>query len=199
MDAHSVSHHLRQFLDNSNEWLQTEVKWLRLNQFKLVYLDAPFLPAFAAKMAQIPCCLVTNFSFDSIFASLFENYSDEDMTLPIQKMIEMYSCSDLLIRLPGYISFPSFHSRPDRIVDVSLVVRSSKKPREQTRQELSIPLNSKCILITFGGFNLKEDLLWNENRLPQNWMGVVCLPKVRATTANNITFIDSEKVYMPGK
>jgi hypothetical protein len=55
----------------------------------------------------------------------------------------------------GYIGFPSFDSRPQDIKDVSLVVRHKSGDTSYIRKQFDIPEDAKCVLITFGGFNLQ--------------------------------------------
>ena len=107
---------------------------------------------------------------------------------------ECYSKVDYLIRLPGHIPIPSFDKRP--ITDVDLVVRSKKCDRKTTRQEMGIPLDSYCVLITFGGFQASDESFIQEC-IPNDWFAIVTCPNSsKFSSSEYIKYVDSSK-YVP--
>ena len=113
---------------------------------------------------------------------------------------KLYTHATHLVRLPGSIPIPSFLNRPQKIIDVSLVVRQAKQSPARIRQQLDIPTDAKCVLITFGGFDLQgtDFELWTKDRLPTDWFGIVACPKSTYLSTDRLRFLKSEDWYMPG-
>ena len=59
---------LRDFLSTRayDELLENEVQWLESMNISMVLMDAPFLPAVAAKQSHIPSIMISNFCFDHV-------------------------------------------------------------------------------------------------------------------------------------
>jgi hypothetical protein len=140
-----------------------------------------------------------------------EIYSGITSTEQQRKLVdacrEMYKHSSWLIRLPGSINIPSFTARPDRIIDVPLVVRKARRSAESVRLQLGIAASDKVVLITFGGFEFsKLSAGWDLNGLlPPQWVGVLIGPgktdwtsiTESATTLNKFICIASEDWFLP--
>jgi hypothetical protein len=107
-----------------------------------IHLDKLFLIAsvsLAAHALRIPCVLVTNFTFDSVYSFLStslldstrpssgENYQTyqalnaliSDVPVPqellaplVNEIVQGYRCADVLLLLPGFIPIPSFSDFP---------------------------------------------------------------------------------------
>ncbi|TFK28152.1 hypothetical protein FA15DRAFT_612610 [Coprinopsis marcescibilis] len=119
---------LKSFLSKKDLLLQREKRWLQELGATAVLSDAAFLGCMAAKYANIPSALVTNFTFDSVYsflsAQIAENLENSDaMTSDIplsatelEPLIDQihfgYRCADLLVLLPGSIPIPSFFCSP---------------------------------------------------------------------------------------
>ncbi|TDL16548.1 hypothetical protein BD410DRAFT_617002 [Rickenella mellea] len=133
---------LREFLCTKNQKIDEEVHWLREASIDCVLSDAAFLACIAAKVANIPCALITNFTFDSVYSYLCTELTDvvspilpststmlppssSEFQAPIDTPLspatvmplvdqihEGYRCADLLLRLPGFIPIPSFAVYP---------------------------------------------------------------------------------------
>ncbi|KAJ3210024.1 hypothetical protein HDU67_005707 [Dinochytrium kinnereticum] len=103
---------LRGFLGGVEERVEREVRWLGGVGVDCVLLDASFLPALAAKILDIPCILITNFTFDAIYdwISRSGNLLDEQACASVR---EMYDSVGFLLRLPGTIPIPSFDNPSD--------------------------------------------------------------------------------------
>lgn len=64
-----------------------------------------------------------------------------------------------------------------RVIDVPLVVRKYKKPREDVLRDLNIPCEifetHKVLLVSFGGQKVANNKEWGEP-LPDGWIAIVC-------------------------
>jgi vacuolar-type H+-ATPase subunit D/Vma8 len=107
IDAFETLQDLIKLIDSKDSWIEKESAWISSQKIDLVYLDAPFLPAVAAKVANVKSVVVSNFSFDAIFETLRQslklNESESRYEDYIEKAVEMYKYSQTLVRLP-YIS-----------------------------------------------------------------------------------------------
>ena len=119
----------------------------------------------------------------------FEAKEFSDM---VDTVIADYAKATLLVRLPGAIPIPAFSNIPSityaefvqsgqnaaearTAVNVSLVARSSKKPRDQVLRSIGVSesdLHKKVLLISFGGQNIQKKQ-WR-TALPDGWIGVTC-------------------------
>ncbi|KAJ3162287.1 hypothetical protein HDU86_004767 [Geranomyces michiganensis] len=189
---------LSSFLDGMEDVARKEVEWLKSQAIDVVCLDAPFLPARVAKEARVPSILITNFTFDAIFAAIAETPSDHAL---VARCASLYAQADYLIRLPGYIPIPSFPDpSPQYTFDVPLIVRMAQESRAVVRNALGIPLDVKCVLITFGGFELGNagDGHAIEEVLPPGWCGLVGgQTDDRGVSGNRLRRIRTEKHHMP--
>jgi len=130
---------LRSFLDQKDEFLEREVAWLKSTNVDCVLSDSAFLGCLAANAAMVPCILVTNFTFDSVYSYLSTSYVNRtlpidsvtwessgedsnitaDVPIPyddikalVDELHAGYRCADLLVLLPGAIPIPSFSRYP---------------------------------------------------------------------------------------
>lgn len=108
----------------------------------------------------------------------------------------MYCDTDFLIRIPGYISIPAFEECPSNVVDVPLVVRKHKCSRGDVRREFDIPPDARCVLITFGGFDLPSTTWTADDILPEGWYGFVAGPFADQDVTGRLRKFDSG-FYMP--
>lgn len=119
---------LERFLRHREEKIAQELEWLRSIGAQCVLSDSAFLACAAANAASLPCALVTNFTFDSVYSYLGTQFIDEassqptagselppDVPIPesllaplVDRIAKDYRCADLLLRLPGAIPIPSF-------------------------------------------------------------------------------------------
>ena len=182
-------YHLK-FYKNYKPLIEEEVDFIRKRKPDLIICDAPPYPCLAAHQAQIPCILITNFTFDSILETL-SGGSQEQKDL-VTFFRTAYETCNGLIRLPGYISIPSFTIPISPLPVIpktltrfahqsSLVHRPSKSPPKTILNTLGIPTTSKILLVTFGGF----ELTFKAINLPPGWVSI---------TATNF---NPEKTYFP--
>lgn len=119
---------LQRFLRQRDVKIAQEVEWLGSIGAHCVLSDSAFLACAAANAASLPCALVTNFTFDSVYSYLGTQFIDEssshptvdselapDLPIPeailaplVDQIVKDYRCADLLLRLPGAIPIPSF-------------------------------------------------------------------------------------------
>lgn len=183
--------------------IQDEAKWLLSNSVQIVYLDAPFGPILAAKEAGIPSVIVSNFTFDSIYTGLLtssDSQTDSNTRDMIASVTSMYSQADACIRLPGYIPIPSFTTKSDNFVSVSLVARKAKRSKNDVRRELGLKLDTLVLLVTLGGFDLAGDDLkaWARSSLPPGWKVIVACPHSIEQDDERMRVVKSEEWYIPG-
>ncbi|KAJ3224948.1 hypothetical protein HDU81_008241 [Chytriomyces hyalinus] len=81
-----------------------EAEWIRASNIDCVVLDAPFVPAVAARICGVPSILISNFTFDTIFEGVLALDPFNHQAREVCKVLkELYSHTDYLLRLPGAI------------------------------------------------------------------------------------------------
>ncbi|GAA6061561.1 hypothetical protein JCM10212_001093 [Sporobolomyces blumeae] len=124
IDRDATLNVLTEFLNHRCQTLKEEVEWLKAERFDAVLSDATFLGCAAAKGAEIPGIIISNFTFDSCYSYLSHPSlpSPFDPTPPeppldravldplVNQTISDYACATLLVRLPGTIPLPAFDS-----------------------------------------------------------------------------------------
>lgn len=188
---------------------ESEETWMVDWRPHVVCSDAAYVPLEISKKLDIPSAIVSNFTFDEIYEALV--HSKDNMQL-VDLCKSLYSNADLLLRLPGFINIPSFTERPQKIIDLPLVVRKSRILREDVRRILNVSFDAKIVLITFGGHELsKMGRTWEPaDILPAGWTGVVISPGnklklddlpsptgSRPTEDGRLIVVRSEDWYMP--
>ncbi|KND01433.1 uncharacterized protein SPPG_03238 [Spizellomyces punctatus DAOM BR117] len=196
VDVEKTMVQLRSFLDGMNDVASQEAAWMAEAKLDIVCLDAPFLPARVAKQVGIPTVMITNFTFDAIFDAIAKRPSDKEL---VRRCKEMYNDTQYLIRIPGYINIPAFEDEADQrnVLDVPLIVRKFRQSRASIREKLDIPLDSHCVLITFGGFELPGSAWTAENVLPEGWYGIAACPFTDRDVRGRLRRIRAETWYMP--
>ncbi|GJN93587.1 hypothetical protein Rhopal_006644-T1 [Rhodotorula paludigena] len=114
---------LKRFLDVREQTLEEEVAWLKEAGVEAVLSDATFLGCAAAKAANIPSIIISNFTFDSCYSYLshpalpspFPGLDEPEPPLDpsildplVEQTVADYACASLLLRLPGVIPIPAF-------------------------------------------------------------------------------------------
>jgi hypothetical protein len=123
-----------------------DARLLRERDTRLVIVDAAPLGGEAAALAGIPSVVVSNFTWDWIYAAYTEHlHLGRDVIPTIQRA---YRKAMAAWRLPMYGGFETF----DRIIDVPFVARHAQHAREETRRKLALPLDARLVLPTFGGY-----------------------------------------------
>ncbi|KAJ3406525.1 hypothetical protein HDU80_011022 [Chytriomyces hyalinus] len=89
-----------------------EVEWIHASNIDCVVLDAPFVPAVAARICGVPSILISNFTFDTIFEGVLALDPFNHQARDVCKLLkELYSHTDYLLRLPGAIPSALFDSK----------------------------------------------------------------------------------------
>ncbi|KAI8919585.1 hypothetical protein BC831DRAFT_481294 [Entophlyctis helioformis] len=188
---------LATFLATSEETAANECVWLQSQAADLVYLDAPPLPARVAKLAGVPSVIVSNFTFDHIL----EMIDGADMHV-VDSFRDMYRAATSVIKLPGDVGMDRWKTADGmHFEDAPLVARVCRNARPVVRQQLDLPQDACCLLITFGGFGISTRsaaVLDAATVLPDGWFGIlVADPNLRCTPADRFRIIDHHTVYMP--
>lgn len=123
-----------------------EARLLRQRDTQLVIVDAAPLGCAAAALAGIPAIVVSNFTWDWIYAAYREHLHLGPEVIPtIQRA---YRTAAAAWRLPMHGGFETF----DRIIDLPFVARHARFSRDDTRRRLGLPLDAALVLPTFGGY-----------------------------------------------
>jgi L-arabinokinase len=122
---------------------------LRRAGVDLVVTDVAALPCAAAAAAGIPAVILSNFTWDWIY----EGFLDEEpgFAAAIAWQRDCYRMARLGLRLPFPGPLPVAET-----VDLPLVTRRSRTPRETVRQQLGVGEGERLALLSFGGFGLEE-------------------------------------------
>lgn len=97
--------------------IDQERQWLTDQHVDCVLIDAPFLPCTAARKANIPSVIISNFTFDSCYSylSAFNEEASGEQRIETNRLNELvaitvqdYAQAELLLRLPGAIPIPGF-------------------------------------------------------------------------------------------
>ena len=123
-----------------------EARLLRERDARLVIVDAAPLGCEAAARAGIPSVVVSNFTWDWIYAEYGEDlHLGSAVITTIQRA---YRKAAAAWRLPMHGGFETFET----ILDLPFVARHARHAREETRRMLGLPLDATLVLPTFGGY-----------------------------------------------
>jgi L-arabinokinase len=133
-----------------------EARLLRDRGARLAIVDAAPLGCAAAAAAGIPSVVVSNFTWDWIYAAYREHlHLGPDVIPAIERA---YRQAHAAWRLPMYGGFETFASSRDHasaappVRDVPFVARHARHGRDETRQKLGLPRDARLVLPTFGGY-----------------------------------------------
>jgi L-arabinokinase len=155
-----------------------EAELLRARGVRLVVADAPPLGCAGAARAGIPSVVVSNFTWDWIYAE-YREYLDAAPTL-IPTIQSAYRLAEAAWRLPMHGGFPPpRHGATARqgVIDVPFVARHATHERADTRARLGLPPladGRRLVLPSFGGYGV-EGLDLDSLDLDPSWH-VVTVP-----------------------
>ena len=138
---------------------EEEARLLRERGTRLVIVDAAPLGCEAAARAGIPSVVVSNFTWDWIYAEYAEHlHLAPDLIPTIQRA---YRHALAAWRLPMHGGFEMFEP-PSRdratagraLIDVPFVARHARHGRDETRTRLGLPRDRQLVLPTFGGYGV---------------------------------------------
>jgi L-arabinokinase len=136
----------REFYSTFDTRAHAEAERLRARGVRFVVADAPPLGCEAASRAGIPCVVISNFTWDWIYAA-YPGFAERapDVIPIIQRA---YQRAGAAWRLPMHGGFETFRT----IRDVPFVARHATRTREETRERLRLPPNRQLALSSFGGY-----------------------------------------------
>ncbi|MCW6034785.1 glycosyl transferase [Spirulina subsalsa FACHB-351] len=147
MDREATLAKLREIQDSQHRIIAGEVDFIRTNGVGLVLADVPPLAAPIAKMAGVPCWMMSNFGWDYIYRDWggeFNRIADW--------MRDCYSQCDRLFRLPFHETMSAF----SQITDVGLTGGTTRYTPETIRQIFHlVQPRDRTILLSFGGLGLQ--------------------------------------------
>ncbi len=158
MDKTATLEKLLEIKKNQNSIIASEANFIRQNRVNLILADIPFLASKIAKVAGIPCWMMSNFGFDFIYRDWGSSFTE------IADWIsDCYSKCDRLFRLPFYEPMQAFNN----ITDVGLTGGSPRYSCEEVRSTWGITApTEKTILLTFGGLGLQQIPYHNLKQFP---------------------------------
>ncbi|MBI4371390.1 MAG: hypothetical protein HY552_03735 [Elusimicrobia bacterium] len=123
-----------------------EAEFLRRFGADLVLTDVPSLACEAAAAAGLPAWIVSNFTWDWIYA---EKAAEDPRWAPVADLLSRgYAQAAGALRLPMSGGF----SCVARVEDVGLVARRSRRSRAEARAALGVPDDGRpLVLVSFGG------------------------------------------------
>jgi len=124
--------------------VQNEVTWLKESHIDLVISDISPIAIQSAREAGIPGFGVSNFTWDWIFEPLFDGMEDQGV---VKTLREMMAVATTNFRLP----FSSPDTFPYGSLDAPLLVRPTRKTRDEARRHYGFAEGTTFVLITFGG------------------------------------------------
>jgi L-arabinokinase len=127
---------------------EEEARLLRERGTQLVIVDAAPLGCEAAARAGIPSVVVSNFTWDWIYAAYGEHLDRAPDVIPIIQ--RAYRQATAGWRLPMHGGFETFET----VTDIPFVARHARHDRDETRRRLGLPLDRKLLLPTFGGYGV---------------------------------------------
>lgn len=173
---------------NHDNLVDMEVEFLIKHRADLVLSDATPLACIAGKKAGAKVAILSNFCWDYIFNEMYLSTSrvQPEIADMISQISADYSASDLLLRYPG--AAPVLASIK-QIIPVPLLSRHALTAAADVRNKWNIPLDSKVLLLGFGGF----DTVWKlqDIFLPTGW---ICL----VLSANPMDLPSSRFLAVPG-
>jgi hypothetical protein len=126
-----------------------EAAMLREHDARFVIADAPPLGCAAADVAELPCVVIANFTWDWIYEAYASSRSDAPDLVPVIR--EAYARAEAGWRLPLHGGFATFRS----IVDVPFVARHARHLRVEVCERLRLPADVPLVLSSFGGYGVQ--------------------------------------------
>lgn len=86
-----------------------------------------------------------------------------------------YSSADYYLALPGTTPQSQTFYQNVKIVDMPMIFRAAKTPKDEVLQSLGLPIGivSKIVVLGFGGFKRSEEWKLASEFLPEGWICIV--------------------------
>ncbi|CAG8781742.1 5060_t:CDS:2, partial [Racocetra fulgida] len=195
VDRYQTIDDLKLFLQKRPDMIVKEAEWLRNVKANIVLSDAPFLPCnFTFDAVYNGLCEgdELDITIRRLVKQVIDDYKKSELLIRLPGYIpipsysgtQLYPDSNVITKqLNGCVTSNGSSIGPDRIsrrcnvVDVPLVVRKSKTPRNVVLSNLGISKEvfdtHKVLLVSFGGQNLVGIEEWG-SPLPNDWIAIVC-------------------------
>jgi L-arabinokinase len=130
---------------------EQEAAQLRASRTRVVVSDVSPFACLAAHRAGLPVLLLGNFTWDWILEAYLEA---EPRLAPVcEELRRLYALAVTYLRLPMSAVPPP---GPARVVDLPLVARRARRPREEVRASLGLGAGDRAVLLCFGGFGARD-------------------------------------------
>jgi hypothetical protein len=148
LDAAATIARAKDFYATLDARAADETALLREHDVRFVVADAPPLGCVAAARAGIPSVVVSNFTWDWIYAGYREYLDSAPDVIPAIQAA--YKLAAAAWRLPMHGGFETF----DTIVDTPFVARHATHEPAETRRRLGLPPDRRLVLPSFGGYGV---------------------------------------------
>jgi L-arabinokinase len=191
LDAAATADAARAFYADFEARAEAEAAVLNTHRVAMVVSDAPPLACAAARLAQLPCVVVANFTWDWIYRGFGRAFDAAPGVIPTIE--DAYRSATAAWRLPMHGGFETFES----IHDVPLVARHASMPPRETRRALGLPIDRPLALASFGGFGVRGIDLESLDCLV-DWDVVITAQSRPQATPPGVHFIGDADVYDRG-
>ena len=147
IDERATAERWKAFARDLPDLVDSEWRWLRHADARVVLGDIPPLAFQAAHEAGVPSVAMANFSWDAVYA----HYASRHPALRDAARLcsDYYARAGVLLRLPFACPMRAFPT----VEDVGLVARRPRVPRVEARHRLGLGAET-VVLLSFGGFGL---------------------------------------------
>jgi hypothetical protein len=150
LDAGETIRRADRFYATLADRADVEAHLLEEHDVGFVVSDAPPLACAAAARAGVSSVVVSNFTWDWIYAEYAEHLAEAPRLL--DRIQHAYGSADSAWRLPMHGGFDGFR----RIIDVPFVARHATQSRDVVRARLGLPMDRLLVLSSFGGYGVKD-------------------------------------------
>ena len=138
----------RDFHRTLRERAEVETDRLRRAGAALVVSDAPPLACAAAAACGIPCVVVSNFTWDWIYAAYRDHLTEAPELIPAIRAAYQHAAAGW--RLPMHGGFDGFPT----LRDLPFVARHARHDPQSVRTRLGLPARRPLLLSSFGGYGI---------------------------------------------
>ena len=149
-DLQKTKESVKKLLASAEELIWKEQKFLSTRGISGIVCDIPFIPLAAAERMGLPSVGISNFSWDWIYS--FYGQRDPEWYPLAETIRSYYREGGFLLRLPFYGEMEAFQ----KIEDIPLVSRRSRKGKARVRKILDLPTDRKIGLIGFSRLDLQD-------------------------------------------
>ncbi len=148
MDKPATLKKMQEIYQKRQALMAAEINFIKTNKVGLILADIPPLMAPIAKLAGVPCWMMSNFGWDFIYEPWGKDFQDI-----VNWIKDCYQQCDRLFRLPMAEPMNAFNS----ITDVGLTGGTPRYAIDELRNKFKITASQeKTILLTFGGLGLEQ-------------------------------------------